>query len=54
MIIMFSKIFKSSVELYNIAFAFGMYPDLCIPLVERMVDFKLFEEEMEEIRLSSL
>ena len=51
---MYSNIFESSVTLSNIAFAFGMYPSLDISLIESMEDFKLFERDMEEIRISSL
>lgn len=54
MIFMYKNIFKSSVILYNISFAFRMYPLLDISLIESMEDFKFFERDMEEIRISSL
>ena len=54
MIFMYKNIFESSVILSGIAFAFGMYPNFCISLIESMEDFKLFERDMEEIRISSL
>ena len=51
---MYSNIFESSVTLSNIAFAFGMYDNFCISLIETMEHFKQFERDMEEIRISSL
>lgn len=51
---MYSNVFESSVTLSNIAFAFGMYDNLCIPLVESMVDFKIFEDDMIQMSLPSI
>lgn len=51
---MYSNIFERSVILSNIAFAFGMYPLLDLSIMDLMVEFKAFEEDMELIRISSL
>ena len=51
---MYSNIFESSVILSNIAFALQMYPLLDLSIMDLMVEFKLFEEDMEQIRISSL
>lgn len=51
---MYKNIFRSSVILQGIAFAFKMYPNCCIPLIENMLDFKLFEDDMIQMSLSSI
>ena len=51
---MYSDIFESSVTLSNIAFCFKMYPNICISLIENMVDFKNFEDDMIQMSLPSI
>lgn len=46
---MYSNIFKSSVKLYNIAFALQMYNNIDVFLVDAMVDYYGFVEDMSSM-----
>lgn len=45
---MYKNIFKSSVELYNIAHAFEIYGDITVPLPIAIRDWYGFVEDMEK------
>ena len=46
---MYINIFESSVTLSNIAFAFRMYSDIDVSLIESIKDFYGFVEDMNSI-----
>ena len=46
---MYSNIYRESVTLSKIAYAIEMYSDICVPLIDAMVDYYGFIEDMSSI-----